>query len=62
MSVTSLGVVEHAGIDLIKYDGQLAELCYEVANIKMLTEMKSIFCRSFLKQESCSQMNTENFI
>ena len=54
--------LEYLIYKVIKYDGQLAELCYEVANIKMLTEMKSIFCRSFLKQESCSQMNTENFI
>lgn len=45
--------------DLIKPDGQLPALCYELANMEMCTEMKSIFSSTFLSQKFCSQMNTE---
>lgn len=45
--------------DLIKRDGQLPALCYELANMEMCTEMKSIFSSTFLSQKFCSQMNTE---
>lgn len=45
--------------DFIKCDGQLPASCYELANMGMCTEMKSIFSSTFLSQKFCSQMNTE---